>query len=114
MKKECFSELIDHGHGKYTLFGRVLADTPDDPGRQNVRSANIAIPPGLEIGHYVVSATFVTQDPHDANQRKPFFPCTSEHDPDARAITVVASRRRDDANPSRYVCEYIVMATKKI
>src|SRR5262245_14184084 len=41
VKKECFSELIDHGHGKYTLFGRVLADTPDDPGRQNVRSADI-------------------------------------------------------------------------
>ena len=60
MKKECFSELIDHGHGKYTLFGRVLADTPDDPGRQNVRSANIAIPPDLEIGHYVVSATAST------------------------------------------------------
>ena len=56
MKKECFSELIDHGHGKYTLFGRVLADTPDDPGRQNVRSASIAIPAGLEIGHYFVSA----------------------------------------------------------
>ena len=111
---KCFSELIDHGHGKYTLFGRVLADTPDDPGRQNVRSANIAIPPGLEIGHYVVSATFVTEDANDANQHKPFFPCTSEHNPDARAITVVASRRRDDANPSRYVCEYIVMATKKI
>ena len=73
MKKECFSELIDHGHGKCTLFGRVLADTPDDPGRQNVRSANIAIPPGLDIGQYVVSATFVTEDPHDANQRKPFF-----------------------------------------
>ena len=53
-KKECFSELIDHGHGKYTLFGRVLADTPDDPARQNVRSADIAIPTGLEIGDYVV------------------------------------------------------------
>src|SRR5262245_6019488 len=23
VKKECFSELIDHGHGKYTLFGRL-------------------------------------------------------------------------------------------
>lgn len=87
MKKECFSEL---------------------------RSANIAIPLDLEIGHYVVSATFVTEDPNDANQRKPFFPCTSEHNPDTHAITVVATRRREDANPSRYVCEYIVMATKKI
>ena len=48
---KCFSELIDHGHGKYTLFGRVLADTPDDPERQNVRSANIAIPPGLLTDH---------------------------------------------------------------
>ena len=86
------------------------------PTRRTIRnvSANIAIPLGLEIGQYVVSATFVTDDPNDANQRKPFFPCTSEHNPDARAITVVASRRRDDANPSRYVCEYIVMATKKI
>src|SRR5262245_54854438 len=62
VKKECFSELIDHGHGKYTLFGRVLADTPDDPGRQNVRSADITIPPGLVIEHYVVSATFVTEE----------------------------------------------------
>ena len=114
MKKECFSELIDHGHGKYTLFGRVLADTPDDPGRQNVRSANIAIPLDLEIGHYVVSATFVTQDPNDANQRKPFFPCANARNPDSHGITVVAARRREDANPSQYVCEYIVMATKKI
>ena len=114
MKKECFSELIDHGHGKYILFGRVLADTPDDPGRQNVRSANIAIPLDLEIGHYVVSATFVTEDPNDAYQRKPLFPCRSEHTPDTHAITVVATRRREDANPSRYVCEYVVNATKKI
>jgi hypothetical protein len=112
--KECFSELIDHGQGKCTLFGRVLADTPADPGSQNVRSADIVIPPGLEIGDYVVSATFVTEDPHDPNRGKPFFPCASERNPDAHAITVVASRRRDDANPSRYVCEYIVMATKKI
>jgi len=34
MKKECFSELIDHGHGKYTLFGRVLADTPGSAAAQ--------------------------------------------------------------------------------
>jgi hypothetical protein len=114
VKKECFSELIDHGHGKYTLFGRVLADTPDDPARQNVRSADIAIPPGLEIGHYVVSAIFVTEDPDDANRRKPFFPCASECNPDRQAIAVVATRRREDANPSRYVCEYIVTATKKV
>ena len=33
-KKECFSELIDHGHGKYTLFGRVLADTPGSAAAQ--------------------------------------------------------------------------------
>jgi hypothetical protein len=114
VKKPCFSELIDHGHGKYTLFGRVLADMPEDPARQNMRSADIAIPPGLEIGHYVVSATFVTEDPDDPNRGKPFFPCTTERNADANAITVVASRRRDDANPSRYVCEYIVMATEKI
>ena len=114
VKKECFSELIDHGHGKYTLFGRVLADTPEDPGSQNVRSADIAIPPGLEIGHYVVSATFVTEDPDDLNQRKPFFPCTNGRNPDIHEITVVATRRREDANPSQYVCEYIVIATKKV
>ena len=113
MKKECFSEVIDHGQGKYTLFGRVLADTPDDPARQNMRSAEIATPPGLEIGHFVVSATFVTEDPDDRNRGKPFFPCTSARSPHTNAITVVASRRRDDANPSRYVCEYIVMATKQ-
>jgi hypothetical protein len=112
VKKECFSELIDHGHGKYTLFGRVLADTPNDPGRQNVRSADIVIPPDLEIDHYVVSATFVTEDPNDANQRKPFFPCASARN--IHGITVVATRRREDANPSQYVREYIVMATKKI
>jgi len=113
VKKECFSDLIDHGHGKYTLFGRVLADTPDDPGRQNVRSADITIPSGLEIEHYVVSATFVTEDSDDPHRGKPFFPCTSEHNPDARAIAVVATRRRDDATPSQYVCEFIVMAAKK-
>jgi hypothetical protein len=114
VKKECFSELIDHGHGKCTLFGRVLAGTPDDPGRQNARSADIVIPHGLEIDHFVVSATFVTEDPDDPNRGKPFFPCMSERNPDAHAITVVANRRRDDANPSQYVCEYIVMATKRI
>ena len=113
-KKECFSELIDHSHGKYTLFGRVLADTPDDPARQNVRSADIAIPTGLEIGDYVVSATFVTEDPNDANHRKPFFPCANARNPDSHGITVVAARRGEDANPSQYICEYIVMATKKI
>ena len=62
-KKECFSELIDHGHGKYTLFGRVLADTPDDPARQNVRSADIAIPTGLEIGDYVVKRDVCDRGP---------------------------------------------------
>jgi hypothetical protein len=113
VKRECFSEFIDHGHGKYTLFGRVLADTPDDPGRQNVRSASIVIPPGLDIDHYVVSATFVTADTTDVNRNKPFFPSVSERAPDGHAITVMASRRREDANPSQYACEYIVMATKR-
>jgi hypothetical protein len=114
VKKPCFSEVINHGDGKYTLFGRVLADMPEDPSRQNMRSADIVIPPGLNIDHFVVSATFVTEDPDDPHRGKPFFPCTSGRNPDAHAITVVATRRRDDANPSRYVCEYIVMATKKI
>lgn len=74
LKKPCFSEFIDHGHGKYTLFGRVLAGKPDDPGSQHIRSASILIPPALDIDHYVVSATFVTEDPNDANQYEPFFP----------------------------------------
>jgi hypothetical protein len=114
VKKPCFSELIDHGDGKCTLFGRALADMPEDPSRHNMRSVDIVIPPGLEIDHFVVSATFVTEDPDDPNRGKPFFPCTSERNPGAHAITVVATRRRDDANPSQYVCEYIVMASKKI
>ena len=100
VKKECFSDLIDHGHGKYTLFGRVLADTPDDPGRQNVRSADITIPSGLEIEHYVVSATFVTEDSDDPHRGKPFFQCTSEHNPDARAIAVVGGTMQIQANMS--------------
>src|SRR5262245_14184085 len=70
-------------------------------------------PSGLEIEHYVVSAAFVTEDSDDPHRGKPFFPCTSEHNPDARAIAVVATRRRDDANPSQYVCQFIVMAAKK-
>jgi hypothetical protein len=113
VKRECFSEFVDHGHGKFTLFGRVLAETPGDLGRQNTRLAVIAIPPGLDIDRYVVSATFVTEDSTDANCAKPFFPYLSERSPDGQAITVVASRRRDDANPSQYVCDYIVMATTK-
>ena len=112
MKKECFNEVIDHGDGKYTLFGRVLAETPDDPARQNTRRAVIVIPPGVDIGDFVVSATFVTEDPNDANRDKPFFPWMSERD--AAGIAVVASRRREDANASRYACEYTVMAAKKI
>lgn len=38
----------------------------------------------------------------------------SERNPDIHGITVVATRRGEDANPSQYVCEYIVTATKKI
>ena len=114
MKKPCFSECIDHGRGKYTLFGRVLAGKPDDPGSQHIRSANISIPPVIDIDDYVVSATFVTEDTNDANQHKPFFPCVSERNPDIHGITVVATRRREDANPSQYICEYIVMATEKL
>jgi hypothetical protein len=114
VKRECFSELIDHGHGKYTLFGRALAGTPDDPGSQHIRSVDILIPPALDIDNYVVSATFVTEDPNDVNQHKPFFPCVSESNSNIHGITVVATRRREDANPSLYVCEYIVMATVKI
>src|SRR5262245_19009458 len=59
------------------------------------------------------ASTFVTEDSDDPHRGKPFFPCTSEHNPDARAIAVVATRRRDDANPSQYVCQFIVMAAKK-
>jgi hypothetical protein len=110
VKKECFSEVIDHGNGHYTLFGRVLAGTPEDAASQNTRTAVIAIPPGVDIDHYVVSATFVTEDPNDASRDKPFFPWTSERTADG--ITVVASRRREDANSSCYVCEYTVAAAK--
>lgn len=109
MKKECFSEVIDHGEGKYTLFGRVLAATPEDAAGQHFRMAVISIPPELDIAHYVVSATFVTEDPNDASRYKPFFPCVNERTPDG--ITVIAGRRREDANASSYVCEYIVAAT---
>ena len=87
----------------------MLCDTPEDPARQNTRTAMIPIPPGLDIDHYVVSATFVTEDPNDANRDKPFFLFMSERD--ANVITVAAGRRREDANASSYVCEYMVAAT---
>ena len=111
MKKECFSDVIDHGDGKHTLFGRVPVGTPEDAAKQHFRTAVIPVPPTLEIANYVVNATFVTEDTDDANRSKPFFPCVSEHTADG--ITVVAGRRRDDANASNYVCEYIVAAVRK-
>ena len=111
MKKECFSEVIDHGDGRYTLFGRVLVDMPEDAAKQHFRTAVIQLPPTLEIANYVVNATFVTEDTDDANRSKPFFPCVNEHTADG--ITVVAGRRRNDANASNYVCEYIVAAVGK-
>jgi len=111
VKKECFNDFIDHGDGKYTLFGRVLAGTPEDRADQNTRTAIIAIPPGVDIGHFVVSATFVTEDSNDVSRDKPFFPWMSERSADG--ITVIASRRREDANASRYVCEYIIAALKR-
>jgi len=113
VSKDCFSETIDHGQGKLTLFGPVLADMPEDPARQNVRSALIPVPPGLVLAHYVVSASFVTADPDDPHRNKPFFPFRNSHDPERHGIRVEANRRRDDANPSQYVCEYIVMATTR-
>jgi hypothetical protein len=111
VKKECFSEVIDHGDGRCTLFGRVPVGTPEDAAKQHFRTAVIPLPPAFEIANYVVNATFVTEDTDDANRSKPFFPCVSEHTPDG--ITVVAGRRRDDANASSYVCEYIVAAVRK-
>jgi hypothetical protein len=111
MGKDCFNETIDHGGGRFTLFGRVLAEMPEDPARQNVRSALIPVPPGLKLETYVVNASFVTADPDDPHRNKPFFPFRSAYDPTRHGITVEANRRRDDANPSQYVCEYIVMAT---
>ncbi len=113
MSKDCFSEIIDHGGGKLTLFGRVPADMPEDPARQNVRSALIPVPPSLALDNYVVNASFVTADPDDPHGNKPFFPFRSANDPDGRGIRVEANRRRDDANPSQYVCEYIVVMTTK-
>jgi hypothetical protein len=112
VSKDCFSEMIYHGGGKLTLFGRVLADMPD-LARQNVRSALIPIPPGVALAHYVVNASFVTAGPDDPHRNKPFFPFRSSHDPERHGISVEANRRRDDANPSQYVCEYIVMVTTK-
>jgi hypothetical protein len=44
---------------------------------------------------------------------KPFFPFRSGRDVERHGILVEANRRRDDANPSRYVCEYIVMVTTR-
>jgi hypothetical protein len=111
--KDCFSETIDHGCGKFTLFGRVLAEMPENPAHQNVRSALIPVPPGLALETYVVNASFVTADPADPHRNKPFFPFRSAYDPARHGITVEANRRRDDANPSQYVCEYIVMATTR-
>ena len=67
----------------------------DDPGNQYIRSANISIPPVIDIDQYVMSATFVTEDTNDVNQHKPFFPCVSERNPEIHGITVVATRRRE-------------------
>jgi hypothetical protein len=113
VSKDCFSETIAHGGGKLTLFGRVPADMPDDPARQNTRSALIPIPPGIDIEHFVVNATFVTADAGDPHGNKPFFPFRSAHDAERHGILVEANRRRDDANPSQYVCEYIVVMTTR-
>ncbi len=90
MGKDCFSELIDHGDGKLTLFGRVLADMPEDPARQNTRSALIPVPSDVALGNFVVNASFVTADPDDPHRNKPFFPFRSTHDP--ASITASASR----------------------
>jgi hypothetical protein len=111
--KDCFSEIIDHGDGKLTLFGRVLADMPEDPARQNTRSALIPVPSDTALGNFVVNASFVTADPDDPHRNKPFFPFRSTHDPERQGIRVEANRRRDDANPSQYVCEYIVVMTTR-
>jgi len=113
VSKDCFSETIDHGGGRLTLFGRVLAETPEEPAKQNVRSALIPIPPGVVLANFVVNASFVTADPDDPHRNKPFFPFRNSHDPERHGIRVEANRRRDDANPSQYVCEYIVMATTR-
>jgi hypothetical protein len=71
--KDCFSETIDHGCGKLTLFGRVLAEMPEDPARQNVRSALIPVPPGLKLETYVINASFVTADPDDPHRNSRSF-----------------------------------------
>jgi hypothetical protein len=110
---DCFSDVIDHGGSKLTLFGRVLADMPEDPARQNSRSALIPVPQGLALAHYVVNASFVTADPDDPHRNKPFFLFRSMNDPEHHGIRVEANRRRDDANSSQYVCEYIVMAATR-
>jgi hypothetical protein len=91
----------------------VAADMPDDPARQNTRSALIPIPPGLDIAHFAVSASFVTADADDPYGNKPFFLFRSRRDTARHGILVEANRRRDDANPSHYVCEYMVMATTR-
>jgi hypothetical protein len=95
--KDFFNETIDHGCGKFTLFGRVLAEMPENPAHQNVRSALIPVPPRLALETYVVNASFVTADPDDPNRNKPFFPFRSAYDPARHGITVEgqpAPRRR--------------------
>jgi len=113
VSEDCVSEMIEHGAGKFTLFGRVPAEMPDDPARQNTRQALIPIPPGIDVAHFVVNTTFVTADAEDPHRNKPFFPFRSAHDGDHHGILVEANRRRDDANPSQYVCEYIVVMTTR-
>ena len=91
MSKNCFSEISDHGGGKLTLFGRVLAETPEDPARQNLRSALIPISQGLALAHYVVNASFVTADHDDPHRNKPFFLFRSVNDPEHHTIRVEAA-----------------------
>jgi hypothetical protein len=52
-----FNETIDHGGGRFTLFGRVLADMPGGPTRQKGAPSTDPCPAGDQALSRITSST---------------------------------------------------------
>jgi hypothetical protein len=109
---DCFSDFIDHGDGKYTIFGRVQAGIVGDAGSLHLRWANLPIPIAIaeQIDKYAVSVTITNPDNYT-----PFLAFEIGDTPNVigsgyfitvKAISADGTKREGD-----YYCDYIVVGT---
>jgi len=115
--RKCFNEIVDHGNGKYSLFGRVEAVWAGEGDTGYLRWAHLPIPEVLvgKIAHYAVTATITDSGKHSTYA--PFLVFEIGDQPNVigpnHVITLKAMSYNRQKYDEQYYCDYIVMVATR-